>query len=88
MLERKTRSVDQVINTTKTPINVYAIDGEIIYLTPSCAFTGPRSGVLFIVEELQREDNIIAKSVGQGRGGIYVWELYDKEGVRIYPRRG
>lgn len=88
MPKRKTRSVDQVVNTTKTPINVYAEDGQIISLAPNCALTGPRAGVLFIVEEYQREDNIIAESVGQGRGGIHVWELYDTEGTRIYPRRG
>jgi len=86
--KRKTKSVDQVVNTTKTPINVYTTDGRIIYLKPSCAFTGPRNGVFFITEEYQREDSIVAKAVGQGRGGIDVWELYDQEGARIYPIRG
>lgn len=88
MPKRKSRSVDQVVNTTKVPMSVYAADGQIIYLEPNCAFTGPRSGVYFIVDEYQREDNIMAKAVGQGRDRISVWELYDKDGIRIYPIRG
>ena len=88
MPKRKSRSVDQVVNTTKVPMSVYAADGQIIYLKPNCAFTGPRSGSLFIVDEYQREDTIMAKAVGQGRDRVEIWELYDKDGIRIYPRRG
>ena len=87
-IKKATRYVDMVVNTTNTPVNVYASNGEIILLEANRAFTGPRHGVLFITEDFNRDDTIKAFYAGKGRDNADIWELKDKEGLRVYPMRG
>ena len=86
-MKKNTRYIGRVVNTTNTPISVYAEDGTILYLEANSAFTGPRADVLFITEGIQREDTVIALYAGKGRGGVDIWTLHDKDGTRVYPRR-
>lgn len=87
-VKKCSRVVDEVVNTTNTSMNVYASNGEIVHLEANRALTGSRVNTLFVTDDFVRIDTITARYAGPGRGGIDIWELHDKEGLRVYPRRG